>query len=334
MLNELISNDYLKAKYSLACRLLDGENIPSNEVEGEKLLKEAADYNYIPARLELGERIIKGNRICYDIKLGEKMLRELINEGNIQAAIKLGKFFIENSYLYGNIDKGITILNEILSEQDIKIKHKLEYTTVCKILSSHYFNLGDIQGKIMGLKYLKNAVQFQDLEAICELGLRYIDGNGVNKSVSKGRKNLDKAYKLGNLYAKYEIGRRMKDGIKYSKDEKEGDKYINEVIEKGDSEDLRDMGLSYYLRSNFEDATILFNKAFEKGSRTAGNNLVYMLRRNEVKTSIKIINDIEILLKESLDNNEIFSIINYALCYASGFQKETDWKQADQLFQN
>ncbi|OPJ65746.1 metallophosphoesterase [Clostridium chromiireducens] len=333
IIKELVVEGYSEAKLILANELLEGNDILHDEDEGERLLREIAEENYKPAKLELGKRLIRGDRLNYDFEEGEKILRELIKEGNIMAANNLSQALLYDLNGNRNIEDALRILDEVIKQENTgsnSKSKKIEYARLHEILSEYYFLKSDNRSKMNGLKHLKAAARVEHPQAIYELGLRYIEGNGVKRSVSKGQKKFTKALNIGCAEAKYEIGRRLKYGIKYNRDEKLGDEYINEVISNSNGDKLRNIAFEYYKRKEFETATFLFDKAFEKGSVVAGNDLTYMLRRKEVKGIIRV-NDIGILLKEGLRLKQRVNIINYALCYACGCQKQEDWHKADEI---
>lgn len=333
ILNELSEENHDKGKLLLAKILLEGVDDFYDEDRGARLLREVSEGGDKDSRIELGKRLIKGDRLEYDFKNGEQILRELIYEGHTKANVILGTAFLEDISDNRNIDEGLRLLNEVISKKlsdENDDRRKFDCIQAHMVLSKYFFSTSNSIFPNKGIAHLKEAVSLEYSPAIYELGIRYIEGKGIGKSINKGKKKLEKAIKLGDLTAKYEVGRRMKHGIKYKKDEKRGDKYINEVISEANADELRDIAFEYYKRDEFETATYLYNIAYEKGSVMAGNDLVYMLRRDEIKGNINVTN-IEVLLKQGLKFKQHEDMINYALCYAYGFQRKKDWVKADNI---
>lgn len=71
----------------------------------------------------------------------------------------------------------------------------------------------------------------------------------------------------------------------------------------------------------------------KRSTDTAKNNLAYIIRRNESSlSSLFSISEIADLLKNGLENRNIFSIVNLALTFILKSGEEQDWRLADDLF--
>lgn len=84
------------------------------------------------------------------------------------------------------------------------------------------------------------------------------------------------------------------------------------------------------MKGDNQRATKYLLEAFDEGFLIAGNNLAYMIRRNEVPKNI-VVPKIDVLLRELVETKDPFGIINKALCYSKGYQCKQDWQEADNL---
>ncbi|EEL83482.1 Tetratricopeptide repeat domain protein [Bacillus cereus AH1271] len=88
-----------------------------------------------------------------------------------------------------------------------------------------------------------------------------------------------------------------------------------------------------YKEKDYNGAANCFLTAFELEEYNAGINLVYMIRRGEFDYSSGKYT-IEELLKEGLDNESAFAIVNKALCLVQGKWDFDYWLKADALIRD
>jgi len=75
-------------RFNLAKRLLHGNGLPQNEIEGERLLRETAAESE-KAKFALAKRLLDGSRSPQDREDGERLLRELASAGYDRAVLEL-----------------------------------------------------------------------------------------------------------------------------------------------------------------------------------------------------------------------------------------------------
>ena len=93
------------------------------------------------------------------------------------------------------------------------------------------------------------------------------------------------------------------------------------------------IGFHYYQENNFYLASEYFIKSYLLGELVGGINTAYMLRRNEITMEHSAFTIME-LLERGIEASEPFALVNYAICLASGFQCEVNWKKADYIISN
>ena len=84
-----------------------------------------------------------------------------------------------------------------------------------------------------------------------------------------------------------------------------------------------------YKMEDYETAEKYFTKVYYLGNdfilEKVKNNLAYMKRRGETKSfTVSVIE----LLHDRVEENDVFALINLALCYIDGFEVKQDYAQA------
>ncbi len=157
------------------------------------------------------------------------------------------------------------------------------------------------------------------------------EGSKLPKDEKKGKQLLKKLVRLDDTDGMLALGSRYLDGDGVEKDIREGLKLLNRALEAGEGSAGALLGRYYYQIGNLEISTMNLVKGVELGSENASNNLSFVLRRGEAigYTGKFTVDD---LLLKLVEKRELFSIVNYALCLAKGFQCQRDWRKADELF--
>jgi hypothetical protein len=117
------------------------------------------------------------------------------------------------------------------------------------------------------------------------------------------------------------------EGDKLPADLAEGERFLERARQLGDVEAIHALGYYAYQQKKYAIASEFFLQAFRAGISTAGINLTYMLRRGEVSEP-STVPPVEELLAVALSKNDVFAVVNHALCLAIGFQCERDWEAA------
>lgn len=105
--------------------------------------------------------------------------------------------------------------------------------------------------------------------------------------------------------------------------------YLNE----GYREKMMETAMNCYDQKDFETAVYVFRKLAEMNDSRAKNNLAYMIRRKETEGRTKPpILEAMMLLREGIEDKEVFSLVNMALIFALDLGEERDWQIADDMF--
>jgi TPR repeat protein len=127
------------------------------------------------------------------------------------------------------------------------------------------------------------------------------------------------------------FGERYLFGDGVEKNIPEAEKIVLKALELGDGEAASLLGRFYYKSGQYEKASQYFYIGINRHSENAKNNLAFMIRRNEVP-SYSGDPTVDELLTNLVKEKDLYATINYALCFASGFQRLQDWHKADEFF--
>jgi uncharacterized protein len=144
---------------------------------------------------------------------------------------------------------------------------------------------------------LRDRAEAGDAEAQCQLGLSYLNGNGVPKSLSDGASWLSKAAKQNNALAEYNLGVCYERGLGLQKNQAEAYKWYLKAAEQNDANAEFNLG-NFYLngegvRKSSAEAYKWFYKAAQQnvgqnvGSAQGNLGYCYMngvgVRRDDVQ---------------------------------------------------
>lgn len=121
---------------------------------------------------------------------------------------------------------------------------------------------GNFKDKEEAAKLYRKAAEKGNIEALVELGLCHLHGDGVDFNEWKGMKLLKKAAEKGNTEALYEIGRYYEE---YYDDTDKGLPYYRKAAELGNVRAQESLGYYYYEINEKEEAAKWLTKAAENG---------------------------------------------------------------------
>lgn len=352
------------AKLILADRLLDGDGLEQNVEEGERLLREAATDNN-SVKLSLAERLLDGNVIKKNAEEGESLLREVAVEENY-AKLKLAERLLDGEGLDKNIIEGEQLLREsgvdniyckfqlaerLLDGKGLGQNSEEGDRLIREAISAGPDFLGRLAARLLdGIGMDKNIEEGEtllreaavtNLVAKRELAERLLDGRGCPKNPIDGLR-LFREVASTNFDASLDLAIRLLTGDGVIPDTPLG----KQLLQKSTSvrpkpEDLGRLGAhgaeTYKKASEAIDpdekvllwrcSAYCFHFAFMAGEESAGNNLAYIIRRQEANEPE--FPPMDVLLKTGLATKEPFPTVNQALLEISGIECQPDWRTAD-----
>ncbi len=191
---------YLGAMY------LYGQGVDKNEDLALKYLEQAADRGVIGAKFTIGERYYEGRGRVKDERKGMDYLKEAARRGNPEA-----QEYIKQLADAGNMEAQFQM--SLLYDIDMKnCQHKKDNQLCFK-----YTQLAANQGHVL---------------AMCNLGMMYGKGQGVEKNEQLALENLQKARTGKSVVAHYILGEMYYTGKRVEKDAQKGIEYLRFAAEK------------------------------------------------------------------------------------------------------
>ena len=102
------------------------------------------------------------------------------------------------------------------------------------------------------LKWFELAAEEGDGRALCEIGLLYKEGHGVDKSTGKSLKYFREAAEKGDAKAQYELGHRYDYGEGVKEDNKEAVKWYRKAAEQNVPQAQFSLGSAYFFGDGVE----------------------------------------------------------------------------------
>ena len=314
---------YDSALVNLVKRLARGKGLPKNKEYAMSLLRKYCDADRSYIRWELGRALIEG---CYgeqNLSEGERVMESLCQDGDLSAKRYLGLELLEGRYLTKNIVKGMAHLESAVSDGD---------TDAMIALGKYLIESGDSAGKQQeGEQLLKKAHEAGDYEASYELGVLLLIGKVKSCNAEEGIRLIQKADRFGYIPAMVFVAKELVYGKRLLRNDEEAKVKLIYVGRKVPQK-VTEVGYEFYKQDLHNWAAWCFLTAFKAGSAGAGNNLAYMIRRGEVPVELGAPNPLALLAKGA-EEGEAYSLVNQALCVASGIGTSVNWRQADRIIQ-
>ena len=195
-----------------------------------------------------------------------------------------------------------------------------------------YENAINEDGKEKSIALLKQAADMGSAKAIWKLGIKYMDGDGVDKDEDKGIELIEKAAQLGNKEAMFAFGKAYYKGIVVKKDSNKALEWYRKGAELGGVECMAAMGIGYarggFGKENYREAEKWLKKSVEAENYIDGMVMAYLGRIYADKES-ELYNPKEAFYwyKKAAELNEIYSYwVGY--CYSCGIGVVKDRNRA------
>jgi TPR repeat protein len=297
LLEKAAETQHPPAMTTLGRNLLTGENFEQSTNEGRSWLRKAIESDYSPAKFILADWLLDQQDDKENVAKAEQLLRSAAEDGNVNAQYRLGLGLLREGWISEDIGSGLRYLERARSDGHPAATFQLG-VYACEIASNR-------NERRKAVRLLEQAVEKDFIPAMRFLGVALFDGDRLPRNRSRGIELLRQAIKEGDTSAKAHLARCL---------------YQSE-LRKGDNKDKSAMD---------EIGQLLLKAHSEDSDRTTKNNLAYVLRRGELSHPTPDISVVD-LLREGVEEEEPFCIVNEALRIADGIECESNWEVADDL---
>jgi TPR repeat protein len=215
--------NYLRAQTNLGFLYETGEGVEQNYAKTMALYKKAAEQKYARAQFYLGRMFEQGLGVEKDIAQALKWYSQALALGYVKARKQLANVKFALSRTNEKIITDVIVKEDVQAEQG---KSSPEYLATAGDPQSQYFlgvlyRNGD-EGYEMNAEksayWFSQAAEKGNIAAQYQLGLLYLNGEGVEKDLQKGKLLLVQAAESGNVNAQYNLAVMYLEGLEVEQD--------------------------------------------------------------------------------------------------------------------
>ena len=126
----------------------------------------------------------------------------------------------------------------------------------------------------------KSIIEAGDTNAMNNLGIMYMEGQGVKQDYKTAEKYFRQAADIGDTNAMNNLGIMYMEGQGVKQDYKTAEKYFRQAVEMGNTDAMSHLGMMYMegqgVKQDYKTAEKYFRQAVEMGNTNAKNNLSIM----------------------------------------------------------
>lgn len=345
-----------RATVFLGNRLIDGRGLPKSPVEGVALLETAIASDVPEAVFAMGTRLVFGDGIERDSRRGSALLEQAAEAGDHRAMWVVGTLLFSDQFIQKDPARGelwltraaeagheaamVQLGMRLLDGDDVILdtaagKRWLEEacqqgsTVAMTILALRLFDGACLaKDPAAAQQLLVRAAEAGDEEAMRFLAARLIEGDGVPQDPQAGLVWLEKAASSGDEIAVDRLDREHIRRLAIANDRSKSEKWLRQAFALRSPDKASVLGFELYGAGEKELAALAFRQSFKGGHLEVGNNLFYMLRRNEVRAEPSD-GPPHKLVDALVERPYYFAVVNKSLALAAGFECDIDWKAAD-----
>ena len=141
--------------------------------------------------------------------------------------------------------------------------------------------IGDVpRNQTKATAYMQKAAELGSIEAIANLGLQHLNGDGVEKDLEKATEYLRMAAEGGDTASAYNLGQLIYNDTEENYDCSAAVDMFNEVYRESDISRFMHFAHSFFEAGDFEGAYLNYALASSLGFFNAGLNLAYMFEND------------------------------------------------------
>jgi len=256
------------------------------------------------------------------VNKGRRLLLTAIGQGDTLAMADLGNLLLEGVHITKDKLQGVELLLRAIASGE---ERAMLY------LGVEYLEGKNIEQNVTeGKRFLESAIDGNYLPAIHAMGLTLLSGEVLAQNIPEAIQYLERAAKEGYASAQCELGDLLWKNKYAEPNLLEAKKWLEKATSARDGIAEMSLGHFYYAQGMYSDAARSFLDSFRYGVHSAGINAVYIKRKMKDIANV-VFPSVKCLLAETLKEKDPYAIINYALCFACGFESNIDWIKADNL---
>ncbi|NOZ53254.1 MAG: sel1 repeat family protein [Gammaproteobacteria bacterium] len=249
-----VKKNHTKALYMLGKMYMNGDGIPKNVGKAGELLTKAADKGHADAQFEIANYYFYGYGNNKDVKLAVTYYKKAAEDRHIGAQFQLGKIlyagigvdidkqegkkWLETASDNGSSEALAFLNTDSLLTKPAKTKTPKRQNKEKNNKKSKPKNTNAIISKInQEIKQAENG----NVDTQYTIGIRYLNGEDVNKNPSTAVMWIRKAAEQDHAGAQHQLGIMYRDGIGVPKSEGEAVKWLRLASSWGISKAQRDL---------------------------------------------------------------------------------------------
>jgi len=306
------------AAFELGRRRLLGLGMPIDLELGLACLEDAAERGCPSAMAMFGEELVSGVRLPKDAERGLRFLEDAVESGETAALMRFVRVLLAGSGIPPDEDRAVALLDAAAGKGDAAAM-----TALADLLLAGECGPDDAK---KAREMLDSAAALGYTEAFTRLGRAIRKGALTPREPDECRDVLQKGAAGGDPEAMTELAALALSEATDDDAREAALGLLRSAIDAGDTGALLTMGYELYALGLHERAASAFLEGFRAGVHFCGNNLAYMVRRDEVAVRPEFPHIDQLL---SFDADTAFSVVNQCLSKAVGTAADPAWRKAD-----
>jgi TPR repeat protein len=259
----------------LGVMTLDGKCLPTDPVEGRRLLDLASQKGDDQSLLVLGQRLLDGRGLTAAPDEGLQLLEMALGKNVEQASMALGMRLFFGHSVPKDARRGLELLERVATAGDAN----------CMFFIGHFLLQGHLIEKdaAKGREWLTRAAEAGHTEAMEELAGRLLDGADVEPDGNSGRAWYEKAIKQGSTSAMTSLAERLFEGEGLTKDVAAACDLLKRAAESGNAESMGILGRRLLEGEGFPLDSAAGLEWLERGALNGNATATFLLTEAHVK---------------------------------------------------
>ena len=303
---------------SLAGSLPALRHVPDDQLDGRTSVDILCDNIQFADQCPWGRLDVKDwdNLLSFHPQLIDR-LRQSAEDGFVNAQTALGWAYLLGVVIERDNNEAGKWIGKAAEQGGTEAQNTIGF--ICELVYNNSRGQNKNAAEEAVMWYRKAAAQ-GDATGLSNLGMSYLVGLGVEKSIDEALKWWYKAAEQGSSAAQYNLGVAFQRGEGVEKSVEEAVKWWRKAAEQGNSDAQYNLGISYAIGNGVEksdeEAVKWYRKAAEQGNSRAQSYLGWACANgNGVEKSI---GEAVKWYRKAAEQGNVFAQSNLGVCYANG----------------